>query len=212
MHSGPRFLFCKNSGLGSEQLLPAGICLGATGNFLRQAEKDLVVAHFRRKQCPVKPREFGVPGLRRQEAEPFAGANFNQGGDQNPVERFFRSSQTDESAERFGVRIAVPTSQASTPATEDAHHLGKVSGLIASHARHGFNPPGHPFAGPAREQFNGVLGGFPFEESVIDQQGNRVCQSRPRPFRRCTRVYRQRFGFFYQRGRHPTRLAQGDPV
>ncbi len=126
--------------------------------------------------------DAGAGGLGGEDGETLAGAEFDHGGDEEAVESVTDFAFADEGAEGVGVGIFVDAGEAPAAAGEDTGDLGEVSGFVAADVGHGFNPAGNTFAGPEGHHVQGVVGGFLFEEGVIDEEGDGVFEDGVRPF------------------------------
>lgn len=180
-----------DAGFGFEHLLPAGIGFGFAGGFLGEFEEDFVVAEFGGVESVVEGCEFGVLGIGGEDGEAFAGAEFDHGGDEEAVEGIADFALADHGAEGVGVGIFVNAAEAAATAGEDASDLGEVSGFIAGDVGHGFDPAGEPFAGPAGHHVHGIVGGFFFEEGVINEESDGVLENGVGPFRGSEREKRE---------------------
>lgn len=188
MDAGAGGLCGDDAGLGFEHFPPAGIGLGFAGSFLGEFEEDFIVAEFGGVKGVVEGGEFGVLGSGGEDGEALAGAEFDHGGDEEAVEGVADFALADHGAEGVGVGIFVNAAEAAAAASEDAGDLGEVGGFIAGDVGHGFDPAGEPFAGPAGHHVHGVVGGFLFEEGVIDEEGDGIGKNCAAPLRRGARV------------------------
>lgn len=97
--------------------------------------------------------------------------------------------------------------EAAAAANEKARDLGEVGGFIAGDAGHGFHPAGDPFTGPFGHEFHGVVGGFFFEEGVIDQQGDGIGENSMSPLKRGAGEEREGIDFIENGRGHTNKVA-----
>ena len=183
--AGARGLGGEDAGFGFEHFVPAGIGFGFARAFLSEFEEDFVVTEFGGVEGVVEGGEFGVGGVGGEDRESLARAEFDHGGDEEAVEGIADFAFANEGAEGVGVRILVDAAEAAATAGEDASNLSEVCRFVTGDVGHGFDPAGEPFAGPAGHHVHGVVGGFLFEEGVIDEEGDGVLEDGVRPFGRC---------------------------
>lgn len=193
MNAGAGFLFGDDAGLVVEHLFPAHFDFCLRRHFMCEAKEHLVVAEFGGEQGLVKITEFFIPSCVGQDEEAFAGAGFDEGRDAEAVESFSALTSANQGAEGSGIKALMAALHATTAAHEDAGDLREVRGFIAGDTGHGFHPTRGPLVGPARHQFHGILGCLHLEESVIDEQGNRVRHCDGTPGKRRARTQGQGF-------------------
>lgn len=184
MDAGARFLLRKDGGFCSEQLLPAGFDGGFLFDFVGEFEKDFVVAEFGGKEGFVEGGQFRIRRGLSEDGEALAGAGFNESGDEEAVEDVADFAFADEEAERVRVGIFVDADETAAAADEKAGDLSEVGGFITGDASHGFHPAGDPFTGPLGHEFHGVVGGFFFEEGVINEKSDRIGENGVSPLKR----------------------------
>jgi len=176
MNEGAGFLRGEDGGFGVEPSGPSCFDDFFISDFVGQFQENFEVAEFGGEQGEVEPGEFGFVfgGGFGEDGEAFAGAGFDEGGDEEAVEEFVGAAVADVGAEVAGVSGFVRTDEAAASFDEHAGDLGEVSGFVAGHAGHRFHPAGEPNVGPAGHQVHGVVGGLHFEKSMVVEQRDGV--------------------------------------
>ena len=176
MNEGPGFLRGEDGGFGVKPSGPTRFDSFFIGDFVGQFQEDFEVAEFGGEQGEVEPGEFGFvfSGGFGEDGEAFAGAGFDEGGDEEAVEEFVGAAVADVGPEVSGVGGFVRTDEPAASFDQHAGDLGEVSGFVPRDAGHGFDPAGKPNVGPAGHQVHGVVGGLHFEKGMVVEQRDGV--------------------------------------
>lgn len=168
MHAGLGFALVDEVGFGGGESGKAGADLFFGEEVFGEADVGAVVAGFGFEEAAVEVGQFTVGECIAEEGKTFAGAGFDEGGDQEAIDSAVGLVFADQLVQAGGVGRGTELVEADAAAVEDGADLMEVVKLLVDDLGHGAGQVGLLDVG--EEQVHGHAGGFLFAVGVVDEE------------------------------------------